>query len=265
MSMVRAQSYYLKADYANAVKALDVEVNKATSAGKAPAEMQLKLLADSHGRLKDERGNAQTVETLVQYYPSQTNWQSLMARLWARPMLASRLQLDVFRLQLAVAGLLEVSDYTEMAELALQSGSAIEASKVLEQGYSAGVLGVGDKAGEHKRLRDKLAKAVAEDRNTLEKDVVRAKTQPDGIALFNHGFNLFHLGQTERGMALMEQGLAKGIARNAELARLRLVAVYAQLNQRDKATQLLSTLAGKTEPVGLDDMVRYWQLFLRQP
>ncbi len=239
-------------------------MKKATTAGKAPTEMQLKLLADSRKGLKDETGYTQSLETLVQYYPSKANWQSLMARLWAKPLLAARLQLDVFRLHLAVAGLIEPSDYTEMTEIALQSGSAIEASKVMEQGYGAGVLGADDKTGQLQRLKDKLAKAVAEDRSTLEKDVVRARTLPDGIALFNYGFSIFHLGQAERGVAMMEQALAKGIARNGDLAKLRLVAVYAQLNERSKATQLLSTLAGKTEPVGLEDTVRYWKLFLER-
>jgi len=265
MKRVLAQSYYLNADYANAAKALEIEIGKATSAGQVPAEMQLKLLADSRGRLKDQAGSARALEALVQYYPSQANWRSLIARLWAKPNLASRLQLDVFRLQMASTGLADATDYTEMAALALQEGSAIEASKVLEQGYAAGVLVASDKAIELKRLSDKANKSAAEDRNTLEKDVARAKTLPDGLAMFNYGFNLFQLGQSERGIAQMEQALAKGIARNSDLAKLRLVAAYAKLDQRNKAQELLTSLAGKTEPVGFDDCVRYWQLFLRRP
>ena len=265
MNTLLAQSYYFNADYANAAKALDVEVGKTIAAGKTPAEIQLKLLADSRSRIKDGPGYTQAVETLVQYYPTQANWRTLLARLWVRPSLAARLNLYVFRLQAIVTGLTEASDYTEMAELALQEGSAIEAGKVLEQGLAAGVLVAGAKGSELQRLSDKVNKSAAEDRNTLEKDIVRARTLPDGLALFNYGFNLVQLGQAERGVTLMEQGLAKGIARNNELSRLRLVAVYAQLKERDKATQLLTALAGKTDPVGIEDIVRYWSLFLRQP
>jgi hypothetical protein len=171
----------------------------------------------------------------------------------------------VFRLQAVTTGLTEASDYTEMAEFALQEGLAIEASKVLEQGLAAGVLVAGDKSGELQRLIEKANKLATEDRSTLEKDVVRARTLPDGLAQFNYGFNLVQIGQTERGVTLMEQGLAKGIARNSELARLRLVAVYAQLKERDKAAPVLTALAGKTDPVGMEDLVRYWNLFLHQP
>lgn len=263
MDRLLAQSYYLNADYANAAKALEVEVGKATSMGKAPSETQLKLLADSRSRQKDDIGYGKALETLVRYYPSKANWRTLMARLWAKPIMANRLQLDMFRLLSASAGFSEASDYSTMAALALQEGSVIEAGKVLEQGYAAGVLVAGDKASELQRLTDKVNQSVREDRGTLEKDVARARTLPDGLALFNYGFNLFQLGQTERAVAQMEQALTKGIARGGDLARLRLVAVYAQLNQRERAAQLLVTLAGKTEPAGLDDLVRYWNLFLQ--
>lgn len=265
MNRLLAQSYYLAADYANAAQVLEAEVGKASALGQAPTERQLLLLADARGRLRDDAGQTKALETLVRYYPSKDHWRALLAPLWAKPQLAARLQLDLFRLQLASAGFISASDYSQMAQLALQEGSAIEAAKVLEQGYAAGLLGSADKAGDLKRLGDKIAKLAAEDRGTLEKDVARAKTLPDGLAMFNYGFNLFQLGQTERGLAQMEQGLAKGIARNSDLARLRLVAAYAQLDRRDKATQLLSTLAGKTELVGLAELVRYWNLWLRRP
>lgn len=265
MGNLRAQSYYLKGDYANAAKALEVEVSKATAASKVPTEVQLKLLADSRRRAKDDAGSTLTLELLVRHYPSKANWGTLIQRLWAKPSLAMRLQLDVFRLQQATAGLSEATEFTEMAELALQAGSAAEALKVVEAGYAAGLLGSGDGATAQQRLKDKLTKMVAEDRHTLEKDLLGAKKAADGTAMFNYGFNMVHLGLAERGVAQMEQGLAKGIARNPETAKLRLAAVYAQTGQRDKAKQLLTGLSGKADPVGLEDTVRYWNLWLNQP
>lgn len=264
LRMVLGQSYYLNGDYASAAKVIDVELGKILASGKVPTEIQFRLLADSRNRMKDEAGFAKTLEVLVEHYPSQTNWRSLLTRLWAKPQLASRLQLDVFRLQLMVAGFVDEADYTEMAALALQDGSAIEASKVLEQGVAAGVLAAGNKSPELQKLTDKAAKMATEDRNTLEKDVARAKTLPDGLAMFNYGFNMVQLGQTERGVAQMEQALAKGIARNPELAKLRLIAVYASLKQFDKANQMLATMVAKPELVGMEECLRYWKLFLRK-
>ncbi len=256
-----AQSYYLAADYAKAASALQAEISKVTAAGKVPAEIQLRLLADSRGRVKDVAGRRRTLEELVQHYPSQANWRALLAQFWGNPLLATRLHLHVFRLQSISAGLTEVGDYTDMAQLALQDGSAIEASKVLEQGDAAALLPTSDRALQD--LRDRLGTAATQDRKTLEADLLRARSMPDGLAQFNYGFNLFHTGQTERGLAQMEQALAKGIARNVDLARLRLVAAYAQVKERDKALQLLTLLADRNDPVGMEDLVRYWKLFLR--
>ncbi len=264
LKMVLAQCYYLNGQYADAAKALDVELNKILVSGKVPTEIQFRLLADSRNRMKDEAGYSKTLEALVEHYPTQTNWRSLITRLWAKPQLATRIQLDVFRLQMITAGFADDTDYTEMAALALQDGSAIEASKVLEQGYAAGVLVAANKSAELQKLTDKATKQAGEDRNTLEKDVLRAKTLPDGLAMFNYGFNLVQLGQTERGVTQMEQGLAKGIARNPELAKLRLISVYATLKQFDKANQLLAALSAKPELVGMDECLRYWKLFLRK-
>ncbi len=265
MLTLRAQSFYLKGDYASAANALTEEIGKAKAAGQKPTEIQLRLLADSRGRVHDEAGQTQALELLVEHYPDQARWQSVLARLWSKPMLAPSLQLDVFRLQRVAAGLLEASDYTDMAEMALQSGSAIEANTIIEQGYAAGLIGSGPKAAEAGRLRAKIAKAAAEDRDTLEKDVARAKNLADGLAMFNYGFNLFQIGQTERGIGQMEQALARGIARHGESAKLRLVAAYAKVKEIDKAKRLLATLGEPNALVGLQDLVRYWGLFLRQP
>lgn len=264
LKMVLVQCYYLNADYPNAAKALDLELSRIIAAGKVPSEMQFRLLADSRSRMKDEAGYNKSLETLVEHYPTPANWRSLIARLWAKPQLAARLQLDVFRLQMVVTGLTDEADYTEMAALALQEGSAIEASKVLELGYAAGVLVPGSKNQELQRLTDKASRQAGEDRNTLEKDIARAKALPDGRAMFNYGFNLVQLGQTERGITQMEQGLAKGIARGSDLAKLRLVSVYAKSNQFDKANQLLTTLTANPELIGMDECIRYWKLYLRK-
>ena len=72
-------------------------------------------------------------------------------------------------------------------------------------------------------------------------------------------------GQGGAGLVLMEQGLAKGIARNADLARLRLVGAYALAGQRDRAIPLLRGMTGNSNAVGHEELVRYWTLLLQQP
>ena len=51
----------------------------------------------------------------------------------------------------------------EMAETALLAGLPLEAKQVLESGFSAGLLGKGKNAAEHKPLLDKATKRAADD------------------------------------------------------------------------------------------------------
>jgi hypothetical protein len=81
----------------------------------------------------------------------------------------------------------------------------------------------------------------AEGLNTLEADALSAQKATDGTALLSVGFNMVQSGQGDAGLVLMEQGLAKGISRNADLARLRLVGAYALAGQRARAIALLRT------------------------
>ena len=68
--------------------------------------------------------------------------------------------------------------------------------------------------------------------------------------------------QFDKGLELMEKGIAKGIHKHPEDARLHLAVAYAQAGQNDKALQTFATVSG---PEGLDDLVRYWTWAVRKP
>ena len=99
----------------------------------------------------------------------------------------------------------------------------------------------------------------------MEADALSAQKAPDGTALLSVGFNMVQSAQAEAGLVLMEQGLAKGIARNADLARLRLVGAYALAGQGARAIPLLRSMAGNSNAVGHEELVHYWTLLLQKP
>ncbi len=262
-ALLRAQSQYLSNDFAGAARTLATEVAR-QPAGSKPAESTLKMLADAHVKTNDLAGFAATLELLVQHYPRKEYWRTLLGRVWANPNLSARLHLDLLRLQQATGALTEASNFTDMAGLALEVGFPTEASRVMEQGFAAGVLGTGSNAASQQQLRDKLKQQAQVDGRTLDADAASARSAADGTALFGVGFNMLQLGQAERGVTLMEQGMAKGIARNPDLAQLRMVASYALAGQREKGKQLLVTMAGKSDAVGYAELVRYWMLYMNQ-
>ena len=86
--------------------------------------------------------------------------------------------------------------------------------------------------------------------------------KPNGIAMVNVGYSLIGQGQYEKGIELLEKGIAKGLPKRPEDARLHLGVAYALAGQTDKAKQVIATVSGKE---GLDELARYWTLALRKP
>jgi len=255
----RIQSYLLAGNLARGSELLNEEIAAAEKAQKVPAQPYLEMLAQARTSLKDTAGSTKALEMLVRYYPSKDNWRNLVNRLWARSDLASRLQLDVFRLAFFVSTPEEASDYSEYIDFAQKSGYSAEALRVYDLGASAGLLGSSEA---HKKLRAKLAQEVEQDRKTLAADTAAALKKPDGFALFNIGLNQIGMQQYDKGLELMEKAIAKGIPRRPEDARLRLAVAYVQAGQTDKALQTFASVSG---PEGLDDIVRYWTLAIRKP
>ena len=144
-------------------------------------------------------------------------------------------------------------------DFAQKGGFSGEALNAFDQGVAAGLL---DSSDAHKKLRAKLATENEQDRKNLATDTAAALKKPDGFALFNIGLNLVGMKQFDKGLDLMEKGIAKGIPRRPEDARLRMGVAYVQAGQADKAIQTLATVSG---PEGLTELARYWTLAVRKP
>lgn len=258
----RIQAYLLSGNLARGSELIYEELAAAEKAGAAPSQPYLELLVQARNNLKDTAGATRAQELLVQHYPSKDHWRSLINRLWGRSDLATRLQLDVFRLASYTGTPEETSDFSEYTDFAQKSGFSAEALKVFDQGAAAGQMGTGANAEAHKKLRAKLVQEVEQDRKTLAADTASALKKPDGLALLNLGFNLVAMQQFDKGLELMEKGVAKGLAKHPEDARLRLGIAYALAGQSDKAAKTLATVSG---PEGLDELVRYWTWAIRKP
>ena len=258
------QSHYLGGAYAEAAKALQVSLHAEEKAGKTPTEDQLQLLASCYAKQNDAMGYQGALEQLVIHHPKKEYWADLLRRVPQRAGFASRLSLDVYRLQLATGNLANAADFVEMAQLALQVSSPAEAKKVIDKGFAAGVLGTGAEAERHKRLRDLATKAVAEEQRSLanaDAEAATAAASSNGTGLFNLGWTLYHQGQVDKGLAMMELGLRKGGLKRMEDARLHAGVAAAQAGQKAKATQLLKAVQGVD---GTAEIARLWLVQARE-
>lgn len=249
------QSRYLNGNYAAVVQELSAELQADDKAGRVPSEEHLKMLGDSYAQINDKAGYASVLESLVAHYPKKEYWADLLARLQRKPGFADRLMLDLFRLQMATGNLNSADNYVEMAQLALQAGFPSEAKKVVDKGFESGVLGKGAEAERHTRLRDLVNKNVAEEKKTLGENDAQAKAAKTGVGLVNVGYNYVLNGQAEKGIAMMEAGIAKGGLKHPEDDKLHLGLAYLQAGNRAKAIQTLKRVQGND---GTADLARLW-------
>ena len=89
--------------------------------------------------------------------------------------ITDRQTLHVYRLMQDTKTLKQPSDYTEMAQLAIEAGTPGEAQRVLEQGFAANIFTDARDEGAQQRLLEAAKKAAAADQASLAKVEAEAK------------------------------------------------------------------------------------------
>lgn len=252
------RSYYLSGDFATAKTELLAEIAASDKAGQPPTLEDLRLLASSAAKLKDNPTYLMTMERLVALYPSDDYWNDLLHRMMGKPGYSASHDLDVLRLEAVALKAMAPEEYVEMAELSLAAGFPTEAKKVIDAGYAAGVLGTGSNAAKHKQLRDKATKGAADDVKNIAGGEAGAAKAKDGAGLVNLGYAYVTMDQFDKGIPLMEQGIAKGIAKKGDDYKLRLGMAYAKAGRKAEAVKTLESVKGAD---GLGDLAKYWILW----
>ena len=257
------QSYYLAGDTAAAQREALADVQAAERAGQAPPEDRLQLLANIASKGTDRQAYIASLERLVAYYPKKEYWNDLLRRIESKPGYNNRLALDLYRLRRATKTLDAGNDVFEMAQLALQERQAAEAKKVLEDGFAAGLLGKGSDAERQKRLLNLATQRADEAPKQLETAEAEARESKDGDALVRIGMGYSGLGQHDKAIQLIQQGIAllqqdkaaKGRAGRIDEANLHLGLAYLRAGQKAKATQAFKSVQGTD---GSADLARLW-------
>jgi len=219
-------------------------VSAAEQAGRKPEEADLLRLADAQQRIGNSAGQLATLEKLVHNYPKRTYWSAYLNRLPRKSGFADRFALDVMRLKLLTGNLDTTDEYMEMAQLALQAGLPAEGKAIVDKGFAAGMLGKGAEADRHKRLRDLALKQEAEAKTSIVARAAAAQTGKDGNELVQLGYAYVTMGKAEQGVALIEQGIARGGLKHPDDAKLRLGQALLQDGKKAKALQTLRNIQG---------------------
>lgn len=245
-------------DYGAIAKEAGAAVAAAEAAGKRPEEGDLLRLADAQARTNNAAGQAATLEKLLFNYPKKDYWAIYLGRLPRKAGFSARLNLDVMRLRLATGSLEKTEDFMEMSQLALQAGLPAEGKAIVDKGFASGALGTGAEAERHKRLRDLANKQEAEGKASIEQRATAAAAAKDGNDLVQIGHAYATMGQADKGVALIEQGIAKGGLKRADDAQLRLGQALLLAKNKAKAVQVLR---GIKSTDGTADIGRLWALY----
>ena len=131
-----------------------------------------------------------------------------------------------------------------------------EAVQVIERAYASGVFGNGPQAERQQRLRELAARSDADSRASLAARTAEAAKAKDGNALVRIGMVHVTIGQTDQGVALIEQGIAKGGLKRPDDAKLRLGMAQLQAPKlKSRAAQTLRSVGGSD---GTSDVARLW-------
>ena len=260
-SLIRA--HYLAGDFASAKAALLPAIEATEKAGQKPSEEDLRLLASSANRVKDDAGYLTALEKLVAHYPNDDFWTDVLNRGVARKsgFDAQTNMINVYRLEAATVKKMAPEEYVDLAELALRDGFPSEAKKAMDAGYAAGVLGQGSNAKAHAALRDKATKGAADDAKSIAAGEASAAKAKTGAGLVNLGWAYATMDQGDKGVGFIQQGIAKGGLKNPEEAKLRLGMAQALAGKKAEAIQTFETVKGGG---GAGDLAKYWIVHLNQ-
>jgi len=256
------RAYYLNNDFVTAKAEALKDLEAKQKAGQTPAIEELQILANTGSKSKDQATYLLALENLVKYYPNDDYWVDLLSRTRGKDNYSNRFALDVYRLQKVATTKMAAEEYQDMAELALLAGQPIEAKQVLDIGFGNGSLGTGNNGAKHKQLRAQADKQAADDTKNIGSGEASARKSKNGTGLVNLGYAYVTLGQFDKGIALIQEGIAKGGLQNAEDAKLRLGYSYAMAGRKEDAIKTLETVTGSD---GRGDLARYWILWVNRP
>lgn len=238
-----AQAYYLKNDFRGTDRFVRGVVDEQIKAGGMPSDEILNLGLNAASKLNDEAGESRWLELLVTYHPKPEYWMSLLDPLY-RGKLSDRQLLQVYRLSAEVGTLKKGSEFSEMAQLALDAGSPGEAVAVLNKGFAANAFADKAEQNRNSHLLDSAKKQAASDQPSLPKSEAEAASAPGGDRFVGAGLGYFGYGDYGKASKDIAAGLSKGAVKDPTDARLLLGIAQLKAGNKDEAVKTFKAVKG---------------------
>ena len=248
-----SQAYYEQRDYRNAKTFTGEWITSQERRGQRPRENAIQIYLTSCINLKDDACATQGFEKLVTYYPKPEGWANLMQSLFRSRSDAA--VFNAYRLATEVNAISSGSDYTEMAQIAIERGLPAEAQKVLETAFARKVFTGQRDIDRNTRLLNTAKERVAAARGQLGRN---EQATASGDALVRAGEAYMSFGQHAQAVAAIQKGITKGGLSNVDEAQLLLG--IAQLKAGNKAEASRAFRAVKGTDADLQRVAKLWAL-----
>ena len=255
------QSYYLKGDWKNTLKFEEDIVNTQIKNGQTPTNESLALVYSACTKLPDEACQTRAVEKMVTYYPKPDTWAQLLYGIRKETSNNEANLLQTYRLMLDTDVLKDPTDYTEMAELALDHGSPGEAQHVLEKAQSKNVFTDQRSKDRSQRLLDSAKKRATADQAGLPKLEKEADAAATGVKNVAVGNAYLGYGEFDKAADQLTKGLSKGSVKSDADARLTLGIAQLKGGHKDEAMKTFKAVKG--DPM-LERLANLWTLHAKQ-
>ncbi|HWV15469.1 MAG TPA: tetratricopeptide repeat protein [Cellvibrio sp.] len=254
-----AQAYYLKGDYQIASDYAQKLIKQAEQAKKPIEKDWLVLLMSSQFKLDNKPGITSTLETLLTHYPTPEYWKNIFKYVSNEASYSERETIEILRLK-KVVGVIEPSEYIEMAELSIAMTNPGDAKAILEAGNTAGVLGQAKDKERETRLLNMAKNQAKEDLATIDASTKEAQAKPTGEMLAKIGAAYLGHGQYDKAITTLQAALAKGGVNSVDEANIRLGVAYFNLGKKQEAISAFQAVSSKSK---LARLSRLWVIYIQ--
>jgi len=259
--VVVSQAYYLKGDWKGTLKFVDPMVDTQIKAGETPKKDILLLAYSACQKLHDDGCVTHEMEKLVTYYPQPDYWAQLLYSIRQQTSGNEANLLQTYRLMSDVDVLQSPDDYSEMASLAMEQGSAGEAQHILEKALAKNIFTEQRVRERNQRLLESAKKQASADQATLGKQEQDANAAPTGQKNYAVGLAYLGYGQYDKAVDQLSKSLSKGSLKNEAQAQLLLGIAELKAGHKDDAVKSFHAVKGDPS---LERLASLWSLRAKQ-
>jgi hypothetical protein len=206
-------------------------------------------------KLKDEACTAGGFEKLVTYYPNPAGWANLMQSLFASRNDAAAF--GAYRLAMDVGAMGGASDYTEMAQRAIELNIPAEAQKTLEAAFAKKAFTEKRDIDRNTRLLNAAKERAAASKAGVAKQERDAAAGKSGDADLAVGQVHLSLGDAASAVKAIQRGIGKGNVTNVAEAQLVLGIAQLRAGNKGEAAKAFKAVKGDAD---LERVAKLWAL-----